>query len=245
MRLLLPFVFHHLKHKKMESFIEKNDEKFELQLSNYALKLPTYATILGIDATTIAAFAADSACFSYIMTGFKAVETFSSNVSNFKKTLRHGGQNQLLSGYPELPDLGTPPTLVAADIQLRFSNHAQILKKHPNYTTAIGQDLGIVAAASSFDPSTGKPAFKIELSNGGHPHLKWIKSGFQGVEIWKDAGNGFAFLDKDFRPDFTDKKDLPAVGETAIWKYKMIYLYNDERVGDWSDEVSVTVTGTL
>lgn len=229
----------------MVSFIEPNDEKFDLQLSNYATKLPTYATLLEISPATLAAIQADSTCFSYIMKTYKAVQTFEQNVSDFKKSLRHGNATNTLGNYPDKLDLGTFPPIVAADIQTRFSNHAQGLKKHPKYTINIGKDLGIVAPDSIFDPATGKPVFTIELSNGGHPHIKWKKGGFQGIEIWKDAGAGFAFLDKDFRPDFTDKKDLPAVGETAIWKYRAIYLYNDERTGSWSDDVSVTVTGSL
>ena len=65
------------------------------------------------------------------------------------------------------------------------------------------------------------------------------------MEIWKDSGKGFEKLDKDFFPDFTDKTALPAPGASILWKYKMIYLLKDETVGNWSDEVSVTVSGAV
>jgi hypothetical protein len=39
--------------------------------------------------------------------------------------------------------------------------------------------------------------------------------------------------------------NLPPQGTSATWKYKMIYLINDEPVGNWSDVVSVTVSGEV
>jgi hypothetical protein len=35
------------------------------------------------------------------------------------------------------------------------------------------------------------------------------------------------------------------VGQSAVWKYKLIYVYNDETIGSWSDEVAVTVVGEV
>jgi len=49
---------------------------------------------------------------------------------------------------------------------------------------------------------------------------------------------------KVLRLDFTDKiSQLPAPGASAIWKYRAIYLYKGEQVGQWSETVSVTVHG--
>jgi hypothetical protein len=97
----------------------------------------------------------------------------------------------------------------------------------------------------SFNATTGKPDFFIEFSSGGHPNLRWTKGKFEGVEIWKDSGTGFAKLDRDMRTDYIDKTNLPVAGATAIWKYKMIYVVSDEVVGNWSDVVSVFVMGEV
>ena len=48
-----------------------------------------------------------------------------------------------------------------------------------------------------------------------------------------------------FHTPFADKHPLPAVGTSAAWKYKMIYLLKDETIGDWSDETTVTVYGSV
>ncbi|MDZ4846399.1 MAG: hypothetical protein SH857_12705 [Chitinophagales bacterium] len=47
------------------------------------------------------------------------------------------------------------------------------------------------------------------------------------------------------RPDYIDKSDLPPVGISKVWKYKMMYLFDDEPVGNWSTEAAVTVCGEV
>jgi hypothetical protein len=38
----------------------------------------------------------------------------------------------------------------------------------------------------------------------------------------------------------TDTQPLPA-GQSALWKYKAIYLQGKDRAGQWSDVVSIPV----
>ena len=52
-------------------------------------------------------------------------------------------------------------------------------------------------------------------------------------------------LERDFHPDYTDKYALPQVGQSAVWSYKMIYLFQDEVVGSWSDVGAITVYGSV
>ena len=39
------------------------------------------------------------------------------------------------------------------------------------------------------------------------------------------------------------EQPLPAAGQSALWKYKAIYHQGDARAGQWSDVVSIPVTG--
>jgi len=41
--------------------------------------------------------------------------------------------------------------------------------------------------------------------------------------------------------DSWDTAALPAAGTSAIWKYKAIYRFNDEQVGQWSDVANTSV----
>jgi hypothetical protein len=43
--------------------------------------------------------------------------------------------------------------------------------------------------------------------------------------------------------DYTDTAAMPPAGQSALWKYKSIYIQADQRVGKWSDVVSIPVTG--
>ncbi len=174
----------------------------------------------------------------------ESTQDFSESVTSYKNLLRYGNGTQVLGAFPPQPQLPNSPA-VPANVQERFSKLVQRIKGSPNYTKTIGEDLGIEADTSAFDPEAGKPVIKTAYSSGGHPVLKWKKGKFQGVEIWKNTGSGWVKLDTDSSPDYTDKTELPPVGQTAVWKYKMIYLYKDAVVGEWSDEVTVTVLGSV
>jgi hypothetical protein len=228
----------------MAILIEKTDTAFNLQLKNFASKISTYSTALGLTAAEVTSIKADAAAFDFILNTQLAVQTFAQNYTVFKNNLRNGG-DLTLGALPVQPVFGAAPALPALNIESRFRNLTQRIAHNAAYTAAIGLDLGIEAPVSVFNPDNGKPVFKIELSSGGHPNLRWTRGKFQGVEIWKDSGNGFSKLDRDMRPDYIDKSNLPAAGITAVWKYKMIYLLKDEVIGNWSDVVTVTVHGEV
>ncbi len=43
--------------------------------------------------------------------------------------------------------------------------------------------------------------------------------------------------------DYTDTAAMPPASQSALWKYKGIYIQSDQRVGQWSDVVSIQVAG--
>ena len=61
-----------------------------------------------------------------------------------------------------------------------------------------------------------------------------------GIELWVDRGTGFTFLAVDTVTGYTA---MPAAGQSALWKYKAIYRQGDDRVGQWSDVVSIPMPG--
>ena len=44
-------------------------------------------------------------------------------------------------------------------------------------------------------------------------------------------------------PSRTPPTPLPPPGTSVLWKYKAIYRFHDEQVGEWSDVLSVVVGG--
>ncbi len=60
------------------------------------------------------------------------------------------------------------------------------------------------------------------------------------IELTVDRGSGFAPLAYDTTPDNTGTTPFPATAQK--WTDKAIYRVGDQRVGQWSDEVSITVS---
>ncbi len=227
----------------MGTFIDNNDLAFSKQLKNFASKLVTYKTVLGITDAELVEAAADALFYDYVLQTDMEVETFAHNYKNYKNTARYGSKNTTtLGALPTLTAFVAPPTTVGGNIQSRFSQKAAKAKTSPNYTEAIGKDLDIEAAATTFNPTAGKPTFTLNL-NANHPEIHFIKGKYNGVAIYKDAGDGYHFIDKAFYAVYIDKSALPAAGKSAIWKYKLIYLYHDAETGSMSDEASIAMVG--
>ena len=221
-------------------FIPSDDQGKCLWLSNFSQKLPTYAATVGVTPAEAASAQADNLFFAYVCDARNQYAQKAQDWTAYKNNARNG---DALGAMPPAPVLPAPPAAVLANIFGRISALAARIKKHPGYTESIGQDLGIIGAEQTVDPSTLKPGLDLTLQ-AGHPNVGWIKQGMDGVEIWVDRGNGlFVFLALDTIPDYLDTAPLPAAGTSAVWKYKGIYRFHDEQVGQWSDIVSVSVMG--
>lgn len=225
-----------------KNYVQSNDVSFASQLRNFYLKLITYATLLGFSHEEIDEAKADSTLWDFLVDADNKAEKFARDYKQTKNLLRYGKGNEISNTLPQMPDLGTPPVMVSENIQYRFTQKANKAKASANYTTAIGVDLGIEATQQTFDPTQGKPNLSTYL-NAGHPELEYKKGKYGGIAIYKDSGMGYSLLTRAFMSHYTDKSPLPEVGTTQLWKYKAIYLWHDEEVGSWSDDISIAVIG--
>jgi hypothetical protein len=222
-----------------KDFVEREDSKFVLQLKDFWEGLGLHGATLGFTVAEISEAEKDYKYMDFVLKKQSNSQTYSQGYTQFKKEIR---KNDLTTATE--PGLAAPAavTSVAPDVEGRFRKMAEKAKAHTAYTTAIGEVLHIVAPVSSGTLPT--PTFKIFMDSG-HPLIKWVKGDSDGVEIWKDDGTGYKKLDRDNKSPYVDKSDLPAVGQSAVWKYKMIYLLDDETTGDYSAEISVTVRGEV
>jgi len=230
----------------LATVIRRPDEDFESQLVTFCSKIDGYVVTLGLDPLKVAAVKADLKLFTYILLVHDLFETFGQDVTAYKDLLRHGKNEELLGAIPTPPAMPVPvPPVTLAKMQKRFADLIQDCVRSKNFTTNIGEDLGIIAPSTPFDPQAGKPVFKIIPSGGGYPRIIWKKGKFQGVNIYKDDGSGYRKIDFDDKPDYIDKSALPKEGQSMVWKYKLIYVFNDAEVGSFSVEVAVTVYGSV
>jgi hypothetical protein len=222
-------------------FIPKDDTGKGTWLKNFAHQLLANATNVGISPAEVASVQADSDYFNYMLLARNSFSAYAQALTAHKDAARNG---EKLGAFPPVPTLGPVPAPVAPGIFLREAKLVGRIKNHPGYTEAIGQGLGIIGAApKAADEETLKPSLKATLV-AGQPNLVWVKREFDGIEVWADYATGkFEFAGIDTYPDFLDKHPLPASGASDIWRYKIIYRKADKPVGQWSDIVSVTVTG--
>lgn len=222
------------------------DENGQLAwLNNFVTKFAaTYYNVLGFVLADATAASADLAFMTYILAFKNQMKTKTSDWVAYCSLASYGQAGlPALGAVPGLPSAGSPPTVVPLNIYGRMAAIVRRLKEHPAYTPAIGEDLGIIGADDATNPNTMKPVLGFELQ-AGRPNVKWAKSGMQGLDLHVDRGTGtFVFLARDTVPDYLDTFDLPAAGTSAVWKYKAIYVLNDNPCGQWSDVGSLSVMG--
>lgn len=227
----------------MGYYLERNDEKLAIQMLNFASKIDLYAGTFGLNGTETASIKADASYFGWAVNNIERIDTYKKNRTSFKTILLKGENGVTSNIAPIAPTLDAAPAPVAPGVLPRFTSMVNRIKAHLAYTTAIGQNLGIESSTvvtAGIAVADAKPQIKLTV-NGGRVLLQWSKGSYSGIIIEKDSGSGFAMLDKDFVPDFIDNSPMPGANAPAVWKYRAIYLLRDDKVGQWSDVVSITV----
>jgi hypothetical protein len=199
----------------MAIFMEREEYEFLLRAVKFCDKVDNYMNLLDLDPVEVHEFKTDNELFNYV---FANQENYGSLAESFTRYKIN-------------------------NLQLKFSELMCACKYSKNYTAQIGDDLGLNVAVPSLDPNMYTPQIKIEYTDEGRPLLKWSKGAFEGVEIWKNSGSasGYQKMARCYGNNYQDNRDLPAKCE--VWKYSLIFLFRDEMVGNWSDEVSVIVQG--
>ena len=145
----------------MSGFIEYADSTFALQLKTFAEKLPAHAAVLGFSNDEVKEAQDDAAFFNSILEADTQMEKHAHDYKHFKQLLRHGSKTEVISTVPIMPVLNPFPTMVAANLELRFSKKAAKAKASTNYTSGIGQDLGSTCTRSAaIARRPASPAFR-------------------------------------------------------------------------------------
>jgi len=212
------------------------------------VKLPSYAVLLGIPAAVLTQVQQDADNFSTMIGQLTVFREYEKQLTGYKNNMRSGSPtNAPIGTIPAVPSTIVFTNPPVANIFGRASKLVQVIKGNPNYNPAtIGKDLGIIGDDVLIDINNVKPLLSYVLETG-KPNIIWKKGGLQGVHIFVDRGTGlgYQFLATDTEPDYLDTFPLPAAGQTAIWKYKAIYILHDEEVGMASDELIVQVKSVL
>ncbi len=232
---------------KKKPFFPKSYKLFVVWEQNFARKVSEYATLLGIDAATVTQIANDAIFAAYIL---QIIEIFKNELAervNFRELLYHGrdGDVLTLTSMPTIPTIPGSPTPIAGIVK-RAAKLIKKIKLHANYTTAIGQDMGIIGSVLDEDYDNLKAVIKGITPDTDQVLINWVKNRMPGVIVYSNESIPEGISDnikwieigRAMRSPFEDtRKNKSSVPETRY--YRIRCMYNDKPVGLHSDIIKI------
>jgi hypothetical protein len=224
---------------KHDYYLPRQEKERVIWMDNFARKFAVVAASLGFTPAEVTSVNNDLAMLQYLTGMVDMISTMKQSCVAYKKAIAEGSLGKVGGAIPTLPTLPAAPALVPPGIFARTRKLVQRIKYAPSYTSAIGKDLGIVGALQTKNTDSLKPVIKL-VKHGTFVEVQWTKGAADAIRIEVDRnGEGWKFVAIDAVPHY---KDYTPVAQPAVWKYRAIYLINDEIVGQWSDESSITVS---
>lgn len=224
-------------------YLPTGDRNKALWHRNFSTTFAGYASLLGFTEADVASLNNDSAAFTYVLDDMELFKSEAQERTSYKDLLRDGASGTALGPFPAVPILPKAPTAVAAGIFPRVTSMVKRIKAHPNYTEAIGRDLGIIGAD---DSSTQRIALKPTLTlstDGGAVVVKYTKGNTAGIRLLCCRGSEteFTLLATVTKPTYKDNRPNLVAGQPEQRKYCAWFLQDDQPTGQCSDEVSIVV----
>lgn len=223
-------------------YLPTTDAAKAVWLNNFTNKLMVYSTQLGVSPTEISNLQKDNAAYQYVINLLEQYRQSVLHLTGYKNMMKHAIEQQHIGAIPLITAPPTPPPAVPEGIFDRATKLATRIKASLNYSTNIGNDLGIIGTTSDTDMHSMQPNLKIKL-NVGKPHIKWTKGEADATDLYvnRNDGHGFVLLGRFTRSEYLDTASLDASKLYDEWHYKAIFVVADKLVGLYSKVVSVDV----
>ncbi len=220
-------------------FLPRTDKDRAVWLTNFANKFATLAAGMGFLPADITSVNNDATMFTYLINQVETFTTAKEQRVNYKNLIKNGPLGSPGGVLPVIPTVPAAPAVVTPGIFPRISQLVQRIKNNATYTEAMGHDMGIIGAEQTSLRVEMKPVLKLVMK-GGQVEVQWTKGDADALMIESDKGSGsWQFLAIDTVPHYPDTTTISA---PSLWKYRAMYMVNDERVGQWSDVASITVS---
>lgn len=202
-----------------QSYLPTKDSELLAWLNNYKTKITTHATALGASAALVTQ---EKAWCDAMISAINLIET----------------KKQELKSAVAAKDTAFQ-TQVGA-LRIEIARH----KLHTNYTTAIGQDLGIIGIHTEFDAATYKAKITAEIF-GGFVRIKFVKRGVDGINLYhrKKGEATWIFLARDTKSPYDDHIVLETTNQPEHWEYRAFGVLDDAEIGLPSDIIEVVFGG--
>ncbi|MBY0426098.1 MAG: hypothetical protein K2Q22_10710 [Cytophagales bacterium] len=224
-----------------KTYLPETDKEKSVWLKNFAAKFAVYATQLGFLAADVTAIANDSAFFTWVLDLLEAFRTGTKDRTKYKNILRDGPLGTTLGAVPTAPAIAAAPTAVAAGVFPRISSYVKRIKAHPNYTEAIGQDMGIIGTDISFMSDDEDKPTLVTKKVGGVIQIKYVKGTADGIYLFSRRGSETEFSSLGVVTKTTYKDDRPNLipGQPEKREYYAWFMKKDQKIGQESDTVSI------
>lgn len=222
-------------------FVKKNHNLFATQLEDHFTALGTHGAALGFSPAEITVAGNDSKYMRYLVTQQGKALAFSQGYTRHLALMRTSKDT---ATEPVFDVPAIVPTVVLVGIETRFRERAKKAKASTAYSKDIGEQLRIVAP--DVVAELGLPEFEIIFA-ANHPILKWKKKIADAARIEKDRGDGqgWVHVGDDIKSPWADKDELPPAGQSVVWKYRIIYIVDDEPVGEYSAVITINVSSDV
>lgn len=202
--------------RKRHDFIVGPENAYVDKAVVYKNKLPIYKDVLGLTDEEIAA---DIAVMDDVISKKEAKDLAVANASSKVEGLNQS--RSVLTPY--------------------MRNRRTEIMALPNYSKAIGIDLGIEISYTNQDTKNMKPEVKINME-GGYPAIKIFKQGTDGVRIYSRLnGEGkFAFLDTCNGTKYIDVRNKLDNSVFELREYTFFYMIKDAKVGKESNVYKIS-----
>jgi len=226
------------------NYLPDRDSEKVIWLNNFNSKFSGYATLLGFTSEDVGQINDDTAMFAYCVGQVAFFKTEKQEVVKYKNLVSNGAIGTPTGDFPSLPPIPAPPDVVPAGVFKRLAKTVQRIKNHPQYTEAIGKDLGIIGAEDTFD----EDAYKTELTAEvfpGYVRVSFVKGNVEAVNIYSclKGETQWVLLAKDFHSPYNDTRPLadPTTPETR--EYVGRGVIDDEEIGQLSNIASAVFGG--
>jgi hypothetical protein len=208
--------------------------------ANFNIVAQAIGTTYGLSAAQKALIALDSANIATIVNYLEVVDAFNQAVTEFKNLMFISPINT-----PLPPEVAAPATLNLPDgseaaIEARTRLYANIIKASPSYTPEIGEQFGIIGAATGGPTTPGLVATALTQSQ---VRLAVSKGGYDVVAIDSRRGGGdWEQIGVSMTAEYIDARPPLVAGQPELREYRAQGMEQNARVGALSPVVSaVTV----
>ena len=225
----------------MPTWLPKREADRLVWIQNVALKLTVHLGTAGIVAADVTLVEGIRDTYQWILNRSDQLNTAKQDVNEWKRIFGDGPVGTPLGALPAAPVY--PAGGLFVPTAGSFDQVVTLMERVRNtsgYTTAIGEDLGIVPPVGG--GLLGDPSFTVTALPNSEVRIDWVKSSSDGVLVESQRADEVVWtvLGSDRYSPYVDGRAPLVAGAPEVRRYRIRYLDGDDPVGNYSPTVTVT-----